>query len=165
MGLITTTTGGVVNVECIGCSIAKDEVQPIGGIVKETGHFILANDFEYPIRGFLIIGSKRHFQGFADFTQEEKKDFIDLFIEARKALSDVLDIRQITVIEEEKTRDSHFHTWLFPWHEWMQKIGSGITYVRPIMRYAKENNSTKEAIDQIIADSQKLRQYLAATQH
>ena len=156
---IIVADGRKVTLDCLGCAIAKKEVDPPGGLIAETDYFTLANDFEYPIKGFLIIGSKRHFQSVADFTPEESADLSHFLIKTRKAMKDVLGIQQITIIQEEKSQDSHFHVWMFSWHEWMKEIGSDIVSIRAIMQYAKEHYSTKEVMEEIVADSQKLREY------
>jgi diadenosine tetraphosphate (Ap4A) HIT family hydrolase len=158
---IIAADGREVALECIGCAISKKEVAPPGGMIAETDYFTLANDFEYPIKGFLIIGSKRHFQSVADFTPEESANFSSFLIKTRKAMRDVLGIQQVTIIQEEKSKESHFHIWVFPWHEWIKEIGSDIVSIRAIMQYAKEHYSTKEAMDEIASDSQKLREYFS----
>jgi diadenosine tetraphosphate (Ap4A) HIT family hydrolase len=161
MESIITADGKDVTLKCLGCAISEKEVDPPGGMIAETKHFTLANDFEYPIKGFLIIGSKRHFQSVVDFTSEESADFSNFLIKTRKAMKDVLGIQQVTIIQEEKSKDSHFHVWMFPWHEWMKEIGSDIVFIRAIMQYAKEYYSTKETTEEIAAESKKVREYFA----
>jgi hypothetical protein len=51
---IVAADGREVALECLGCAISKKEVEPPGGMIAETDYFTLANDFEYPIKGFLI---------------------------------------------------------------------------------------------------------------
>jgi hypothetical protein len=52
---IVAADGREVALECLGCAISKKEVEPPGGMIAETDYFTLANDFEYPIKGFLIV--------------------------------------------------------------------------------------------------------------
>ena len=160
MRAIITADNKKFEVECIGCSIAKKEVDIIGGIIAETENFILANDFEYPIPGFLIIGSKKHIQNITEFTQAEYGEVMDLLFKARKGMLDILKIEQATIIQEEGTQGSHFHIWLFPWYDWMKEIGTGVSSVRQIMKYAKENNGTKDVLERIISESEKLRDFI-----
>jgi diadenosine tetraphosphate (Ap4A) HIT family hydrolase len=57
--------------KCIGCSIGSGEVVPPGGIITETKNFVLHQDPEVPIKGFLIIASKKHIQSISQITPEE----------------------------------------------------------------------------------------------
>lgn len=149
-----------VVVDCIGCALSRGEIDVIGGLVVETKNFTVAQDFEIPIPGFLIIGSKRHFYSFADLTDEEKRDFIELLIRVRKAMRDCLKIDKVTVVQEEKTTDSHFHVWLFPWYEWMEKIGADLSSIRKIMEYARKKLKTKENLTKIKKDIETTRAHL-----
>ncbi len=46
--------------DCLGCAIGAGEVSPPGGLICESEHFVVHQDPEVPVRGFLIIASKRH---------------------------------------------------------------------------------------------------------
>lgn len=146
---IITIDNKEFDTDCISCSLAKHEIEPLGGYVAETKHFQVTQDTELPILGFMILNSIRHFQGMGDFTKEEQLDFIDLATRTRKAMRDVLGIQQVTLVQEERTSNSHFHLWLFPWHDWMKKIGDGTTALRPIMEYARANLKTPENLKKI----------------
>ena len=47
-------------IDCIACSIQSGEGPLSVNRIAETDHFIVEQDFEYPIAGFLIVASKRH---------------------------------------------------------------------------------------------------------
>ena len=146
---IITLDNKEFNTDCISCSLAKHEIEPLGGYVAETKHFQVTQDTELPIVGFMILNSIRHFQGIGDFTPEEQADFIDLSVLTRKAMSDVLGIEQVTLVQEERTSNSHFHLWLFPWHDWMKELGNGTTDLRKIMEYARTNLKTEENLKKV----------------
>jgi len=148
-----------VEIDCIGCAIQKGEIEIIGGIIAETDHFVVTQDFEIPIPGFLILASKRHFIGFADFSEEEKKNFAKFLVRIRMAMRDSLGIDKITVIQEEKTTH-HFHVWLFPWHKWMEKIGTDLSSIRKIMEYARNNLKTKENLKKVKEDIETIKAHL-----
>jgi len=158
---ITTADNTKVEVECIACAIAKKEVEVIGGTIAETRHFNVSNDFEYPIPGFLIIGSNRHVRSVADFDAEESVEFVTFLANIRKAMR-TIGIEKVTMVQEERTEDSHFHLWLFPWYEWMEEIGKGVSSIRKIMEFAGANNKTEPVFERIRSDCEKLRAILAA---
>jgi diadenosine tetraphosphate (Ap4A) HIT family hydrolase len=73
----------------------------------ETQNFILHQDPEIPIKGFLIVAAKRHIRSMAELSQDEAQELFGLVYRARLALRRLGDIREVTVIQEE--RSAHFH--------------------------------------------------------
>ena len=63
--------------DCLGCALGDKSLIPPGGIIAETEHFILHQDPLVPIKGFLVINSKRHVQSIAELTEAEA---IELFM-------------------------------------------------------------------------------------
>lgn len=154
---IIDISGKEQKVDCIGCAIQKGEVKTFVERIGETKNFVLEQDFEYPIEGFLILASKRHIQSVLEFNREEKNEFLDFLIKSRKIMKDILGINRVTIIQEEGSFDSHFHVWLFPWHNWMKLHGSKIQDIKNLMKYAKENFSDKKHLDNIKKIGQKLK--------
>lgn len=141
---------------CIGCSIGNGEIVPPGGIITDTKNFVLHQDPEVPIKGFLIIATKRHIKSISELSQEESRELFDLVYEARIAMKDIVDIDEITIIQEE--RSGHFHIWLLPRYEWMNdKFVNSLSSIREIMSYSKENLKTKENIDEVLLVANKLK--------
>lgn len=144
--------------DCIGCAMAKHLVTPPGGLIYETENFYINPDPEVPINGFLIINTKRHVKSITEFTKEERIEFIELTNIAVKALKDLGITDEVTLVREE--RSFHFHLWIFPTHEWMTlKFGKGITHLRDISHYAKEN-ATEEDKKEILNSVDKIREYI-----
>jgi len=142
--------------KCIGCSIGNGEVNPPGGLIAETKNFVLHQDPEVPIKGFLIIASKKHIQSIAQITPEEASELFDLIYRARLAMKATVGINEVSIIQEE--RSGHFHLWLLPRHEWMNdKFANSLSSIREMMNYAKENLKTKDNIDEIIFVVNKLK--------
>ncbi len=162
MHTITTADNKKVQVECIACAIAKHEVEVPGGMLWETEFFQAAHDFEIPIPGFVIVSSKRHFTSVADFTGPEAADFTRSLVKVRRALKEAADGERITLVQEEKTGDSHFHIWLFPWQDWMNKMGSDLSAIRPILEFARANHKTDEILREISGRSEKIRKTLSS---
>lgn len=148
-----------VVVDCLGCVVQRGEIEVIGGIIAKTDHFVVTQDFEIPIPGFLILASKRHLVSLADFSEEERKDFIKFLVKVREAMRNSLDIDKVTVIQEEKSTH-HFHVWLFPWYKWMEKIGTDLSSVRKIMEYARKNLKTEVNLKKVREDIKKIKAYL-----
>jgi len=65
---------------------------------------------------------------------------------------------EVTIIREE--RSFHFHLWIFPTHDWMiKKFGKGITYIRDICSYARDN-ATIEDKKEILNTIEKIQEYI-----
>lgn len=142
--------------KCIGCSIGSGEIMPPGGIIAETKNFVLHQDPEVPIKGFLIIASKEHIKSIAQLTQEEAAELFDLVYRARLAMNNIVDITEITIIQEE--RSGHFHLWLLPRYEWMKdKFENSLSSIREIMSYSKENLKSKDNLEEVLFVVDKLK--------
>ncbi len=135
--------------KCIGCSIGNGEIVPPGGIIADTENFVLHQDPEVPIRGFLIIASKRHIKSISELSLEESTELFELVYRARLAMKNAVNINEVTIIQEE--RSGHFHIWLLPKYEWMtDKFDNSLSSIREIMNYSKENLKTKDNIEEIL---------------
>ncbi|MEG0773792.1 HIT family hydrolase [Clostridium sp.] len=142
--------------KCIGCSIGSGETMPPGGIIAETKNFVLHQDPEVPIKGFLIIASKEHIKSIAQLTQEEAAELFDLVYRARLAMNNIPDITEITIVQEE--RSGHFHLWLLPRYEWMKdKFENSLSSIRKIMSYSKENLKSKDNLEEVLLVVDKLK--------
>jgi diadenosine tetraphosphate (Ap4A) HIT family hydrolase len=128
-------------------------------VVIETKYFDAHQDWEVPIPGFIIVTSKRKIRSMADFTEEEAQEFIKLIIKIRKGMKEVLNIKDVYLIENEDTKHN-FHLWIFPRHDWMEKFGRKIESVRPIMLHAQKSMVTDEIIKQVKEDIKKMHEYM-----
>lgn len=61
------------NCECIGCSIGTGEITPPGEVIMSTDNFVLHEDPEIPIKGFLIVASKKHIKSISELSLEESQ--------------------------------------------------------------------------------------------
>lgn len=144
--------------DCIGCRMGTHELTPPGGLIYETENFYINPDPEVPINGFLIVNTKKHLKSITEFTKEERIELIELTNIAIKALKDLGITEEVTIVREE--RSFHFHLWIFPTHDWMtQKFGKGITYIRDICHYAREN-ATGDDKKEILNTVEKVREYI-----
>ena len=142
--------------KCMGCALGTGEITPPGGVIESTENFIVHQDPEIPIPGFLIIASKKHIYSISQLDPKEAHELFDLVYRARKALADVEGIREVTVIQEERSR--HFHLWLLPRYDWMlERFDNSLSTIRGILAYAKENHKTKENIAEVLSTVEALK--------
>ncbi|PFP33158.1 diadenosine tetraphosphate hydrolase [Priestia megaterium] len=149
MRTITLSNGKTFDVECLSCAITQDLITPDGGVVIETEYFHAHQDVAYPIKGLVILASKRHVKGFDELTEEEKVDYIDVLTRIRKAQREVLGIEYVYYFYNEDT-SHHFHTWMVPRYEWMYKFGRSVESVRPTLLHARNEMNDEENVKDVI---------------
>ena len=159
MSIIKSIEGKKKNIKCIGCALKKGIIS--NELIYEGKHFEVRQDYEIPIQGFFVIGSKRHIIGFADFNEAEKKEFIEIICKLRKVMKKTLKIDFVEYLCREdviksKINPSHFHIALLPKYKWMEKLPNVIQ----ILNYAKKNMKTKKNIDKIKQQALKMKKRL-----
>jgi diadenosine tetraphosphate (Ap4A) HIT family hydrolase len=143
MRTLTLANGQTVEVECLSCAVTGGLVQPDGGVIIETEFFNAHQDVAYPIRGLVILASKRHVYGLDQLTEAEMQDYMDLLRKIRKAQRDVLGIEHVYYFYNEDTLH-HFHIWMVPRFEWMYEFGRSVESLRPVLLQARNHMNTKE---------------------
>ncbi|MGM0924763.1 MAG: HIT family protein [Bacillota bacterium] len=149
MRKITLSNGNTVEVECISCALTSGMIEPDGGVVFETEYFHAHQDVSYPIRGLIILASKRHIKCFDELTEEEKIDYIQVLSKIRKAQRDVLGIEYVYYFYNEDTTH-HFHTWMVPRYEWMYAFGRSVESVRPVLLHTRNVMNSKQNIQEVM---------------
>ena len=151
--------GNKHEIECMACAIQGGEISLPIERIAETENFVLEQDLEWPIGGLITIVSKRHIVSVDEFTDSEMEELAKFIKVARIALRKMLGISALTLVQEENTTTSHFHLWLFPWHDWMKEKWNGKLYeIKDIMKYAKQKFSGKESLEKIKQCATKLRE-------
>ena len=149
--------GNVWNYDCMGCAISRGEIKIPGGSIYEGKYIILGADPEIPIPGFFVITTKRHINSFSELNKEERVEIGNIIFYAEKALKELNIVKEITLVQEERSK--HFHIWIFPNYNWMnEKFGKGITYLRAISQYARENIN-EDGIKEVLNVIEKTRKY------
>ncbi|WP_394217751.1 HIT family protein [Halobacillus trueperi] len=138
MRTITLSNGDMVEVDCLSCALTSGTVEPEGGVIAETEHFHAHQDVAYPIRGLVIVASKRHIKGLDELTEEEQQDYITFLAKIRKAQREVLGIEHVYYFYNEDTTH-HFHLWMVPRYDWMYEFGRSVESVRPVLLHARKN--------------------------
>ena len=133
---------------CMGCEIVNENLKPFCGILYRNENFVITQDFELPINGFIIISTIRHISKFNELTENEQTDLTKLINKTLTILEENNIAEEYNIVLEEK--DCHFHVWLMPRHKWMnEKFSKIIKNIQPIMDYAKQNLRTEDNFNQI----------------
>ncbi len=114
-----------------------------GGVVIETDYFHAHQDIAYPIKGLVILASKRHIYCFDELNNDEKLDYINLLTKIRQAQREVLGIEYVYYFYNEDTTH-HFHTWMVPRYDWMNAFGRSVESLRPVLLHARNNLSNEQ---------------------
>jgi len=146
---ITLANGNTVEVECLSCALTSGLIEPDGGVVIETEHFHAHQDVAYPIKGLIILASKRHITCFDELTELEKIDYINVLTKIRKAQREVLGIEHVYYFYNEDTTH-HFHTWMVPRYEWMYSFGRSVESVRPALLHARNEMNDKDNVKEMM---------------
>lgn len=160
MRTITLSNGNTVEVECLSCALTSGLIEPDGGVVVETDHFHAHQDVAYPIKGLIILASKRHVTCLDELTETEKLDYIHILSKIRKAQRDVLGIDYVYYFYNEDSTH-HFHTWMVPRYEWMYKFGRSIESVRPVLLHARNEMNDAENVNEVMQAIGLLKEELA----
>lgn len=150
MRKITLSNGQLVEVECLSCALTSGLIEPDGGVVIETEYFHAHQDVAYPIKGLIILASKRHIKCFDELTEVEKLDYINLLSKIRKAQREVLGIEYVYYFYNEDTTH-HFHTWMVPRYEWMYEFGRSIESVRPVLLHSRKNMNSDANVKEVMS--------------
>ncbi|WHY78466.1 diadenosine tetraphosphate hydrolase [Neobacillus sp. WH10] len=159
MRKITLSNGNTVEVECLSCALTSGLIEPDGGVVIETEHFHAHQDVAYPIKGLIILASKRHITCFDELTELEKIDYINVLTKIRKAQREVLGIEHVYYFYNEDTTH-HFHTWMVPRYEWMYSFGRSVESVRPVLLHARNEMNDDENVKEMIEGIEMLKNNL-----
>ncbi|WP_164669847.1 HIT family protein [Virgibacillus doumboii] len=153
---IKLSNGNVVEVECLSCALTSGAIEPDGGVIIETDYFHAHQDVAYPIKGLVILASKRHIKSFDELTSDEQQDYIKLLAKIRKAQRDVLGIEYVYYFYNEDTTH-HFHTWMVPRYDWMYDFGRSVESVRSVLLHARNHMNDVENLGQVMTAIQGLK--------
>lgn len=161
MNFVKSFNGKMIDVgECMGCTIVnnfENTTNFLGQVVK-TKNFTIAQDFELPINGFMVISSVRHLESINEMTLEEKQELITLIDVVVSSLKKLNVCKQYNIVWEEKD-GNHFHVWLMPRHKYLvEAMGTNIMKkVGELFNYAKENLRTEENLQQVVTTIEQLK--------
>ncbi len=108
----------------------------------------------------VIVASKRHFVALDEAAPEEIADLLPFARRIRAALRDVLEVEHVYYFYNEDT-SHHFHLWMVPRYEWMDRFGRSIESVRPALRHCAESMRSDEELAAVLDATRRLRERLA----
>ncbi|HYF02640.1 MAG TPA: diadenosine tetraphosphate hydrolase [Patescibacteria group bacterium] len=146
---ITLADGRTLEVECLSCALTSGLIEPTGGVIYESQNFHVHQDVAYPIRGLVILASKRHFYCMDELTPEEQSEFITLIHKIRSEQRAKLGIETVYYFYNEDTTH-HFHLWMVPRYEWMAQFGKSVESLRPVLLHARNGMNTKENMQDVL---------------
>ncbi|NHM32582.1 HIT family protein [Neobacillus terrae] len=159
MRTLLLADGQTVEVECLSCALTSGLIEPEGGVIMETEHFHAHQDVAYPIKGLVILASKRHFKCLDEMTKEELSDYTSVLKRIRVAQREALGIEYVYYFYNEDTTH-HFHTWMVPRYEWMNSFGRSVESVRPVLLHARNEMNNEENRRDMHEGIRKLFEYL-----
>lgn len=131
--------------------------------VLSTRYFTVAQDWEVPIPGFLVIASRTQATSVSDLNDAAVVELAKLLRTVRRGMREILRIEHVYLFQNEDSAHG-FHVWVFPRHDWMEPFGRKIQSVRPIMDYAASKMVTTEVFEKVTDAAEKMRSYLSEQQ-
>lgn len=124
----------------------------------ENERFTVAQDWELPIEGFMIVSPKRHVERLDEFSRDERIEMLDIVNRTIKILRENDVCEKFDVIFEERA-NRHLRVWIMPRHEWMMEICEGIIdNVEVVCDYAKKNFRNDEVYERISEVNEMVRE-------
>ncbi|QNK55130.1 HIT family protein [Paenibacillus sp. PAMC21692] len=157
---ITLADGRTVEVDCLSCALTSGLIAPTGGVIYESKHFHVHQDVAYPIRGLVILASKRHFYCMDELSVEERLEYISLIQKIRSEQRSKLGIDKVYYFYNEDTTH-HFHMWMVPRYEWMKQFGNSVESLRPVLLHARNQMNNEENMKTVIEGIKELREGLS----
>ena len=157
--LITLADGRSVEVECVSCALTSGLISSTGGVIFESSNFHVHQDIAYPIKGLVILASKRHFYCMDELTDEERLEFISLIHKLRSEQRKRLGIDKVYYFYNEDTTH-HFHTWLVPRYDWMYEFGRSVESVRPVLLHSRNTMNSDTNMKEVMSALEDLKNEL-----
>ena len=137
--------GNEIEFDCLGCDIASHRVIPPGGYVYEDDLINVSADPEIPIPGFMVLGISKHIKSMNELSKEERYHIIDILNNTISAIKKSGISDEVLIIQEENSR--HFHIWIVPIYEWMNKFDKDVRNIDKIIEYSKNRNIENTKVD------------------
>lgn len=152
MNKVIDIFGKKIEFECMGCDIANHKLIPPGGYVYEDEFINISADPEIPIKGFMVLGINKHIKSLNEMTATERVNVVETLNKTIEVIKKSNIAKEVLLIQEEKA--NHFHIWIVPIHDWMDKFGRNVRNIKEIINYAKQNfnEDKKEELLQAIED-------------
>lgn len=141
---------------CKSCAIGNHTITNLpGGYLYEDDFVNVTIDPEIPIRGFIVIGIKKHVSTTTQLTREERIQIEDVTNRIKIAL-EYFGAENILLFEDGFSE--HYRRWLIPADDWMFQFGRGKN-LKQITMYAKKN-MTYEQKKEMLLFAKKVKDFL-----
>lgn len=137
--------GNEIYFDCMGCDIANHKLIPPGGYVYEDTFINVSADPEIPIKGFMVLGINRHIKSLNEMSETERNDIMNILNKTIENIKKANIAKEVLLIQEE--RASHFHIWIVPIHDWMNKFGKNVRNIKEIIDYSKQNFDESQKVE------------------
>ena len=145
MNKVIDIFGKEIEFECMGCDIANHKLIPPGGYVYEDDFINVSADPEIPIKGFMVLGINKHIKSLNEMSETERINIIKILNKTISTIKKVNIAKEVLLIQEEKA--NHFHIWIVPIHDWMNKFGKNVKNIKEIIDYSKQNFNENQKIE------------------
>lgn len=145
MNKVIDIFGKEIEFECMGCDIANHKLIPPGGYVYEDEFINISADPEIPIKGFMVLGINKHIKSLNEMTSTERFNIVETLNETIEVIKKCDIANEVLLIQEEKA--CHFHIWIVPIHDWMDKYGRNVRNIKEIINYAKQNFNENQEVE------------------
>lgn len=155
MNKVIDIFGKEIEFECMGCDIANHKLIPPGGYVYEDEFINISAEPEIPIKGFMVLGINKHIKSLNEMTATERVNVVETLNKTIEVIKKSNIAKEVLLIQEEKA--NHFHIWIVPIHDWMDKFGRNVRNIKEIINYAKQNFNEDKKVEllQAIEDIKK----------
>ena len=137
--------GNEIYFDCMGCDIANHKLIPPGGYVYEDNFINVSADPEIPIKGFMVLGINRHIKSLNEMSETERNDIMNILNKTIENIKKANIAKEVLLIQEE--RASHFHIWIVPIHDWMNKFEKNVRNIKEIIDYSKQNFDESQKVE------------------
>lgn len=145
MNKVIDIFGKEIEFECMGCDIANHKLIPPGGYVYEDDFINVSADPEIPINGFMVLGINKHIKSLNEMSETERINIMKILNKTISTIKKVNIAKEVLLIQEEKA--NHFHIWIVPIHDWMNKFGKNVKNIKEIIDYSKQNFNENQKIE------------------
>lgn len=141
---------------CKSCAIGNHAITNLpGGYLYEDELVNVTIDPEIPIKGFIVIGSRRHVATTTLMTREERIRIEDITNKVKLALES---LGQKNILLFEDGFVEHYRRWIIPSDDWMFQFGRGKN-LKQITMYARKN-MTLEQKREMLVFAEKVKDFL-----
>lgn len=141
--------GKEIEFECLGCDIANHKLIPPGDFVYDDGFINVSADPVIPIKGFMVLGIKKHIKSMNELSSDERNRVLKVLNKTVEIIKKVKISEEVLVLQEERSK--HFHIWIVPIHAWMERFKKSVFNIKEIVQYAKDNFGEKEKQELLLA--------------